>query len=123
MPEGPEVKITTDFLSKFTNKTFSNIAILSGRYTNKDISGLDDVFLPATIKEVNCKGKFIYFTLSSKVNDTCQKYFYLFSTLGMTGMWTEKESKHSRFVIYFDDETKLFFNDIRNFGTLKFVHS
>jgi formamidopyrimidine-DNA glycosylase len=123
MPEGPEVKITTDFLSNFIGKTFSNILILSGRYLKKDIVGLDKVFLPAKIKEVNCKGKFIYFTLTSKVNDTCEKYFYLFSTLGMTGMWSKKETKHSRFSICFDDDTKLFYNDIRNFGTLKFVHS
>jgi len=121
MPEGPEVKITTDFLNNFVGKSFHSFAILSGRYTktggipNTEVAGL-----PAKISSVSCKGKFIYFTLADQVID---KTYYLFNTLGMTGMWSEKESKHSRFVIYFDDEKKLFFNDIRNFGTLKFVHS
>jgi len=123
MPEGPEVRITTDFLKTFIGKEFSNLAILSGRYAKKgDIPGLSDVFLPAKIVDVNCKGKFIYFTMQYKVNETCAKTFYMFSTLGMTGMWSHEKTKHSRFSILFDDETYLYYNDVRNFGTLKFVH-
>ena len=123
MPEGPEVKTTTDFLKSFIGKQFHTFSILSGRYTKKDIPGLEDVILPAKICDVSCKGKFIYFILSYKVNETCEKYFYLFNTLGMTGMWTDKKTKHSRFCLFFDDESILYFNDIRSFGTLKFVHS
>ena len=124
MPEGPEVKITTDFLKSYAGKQFHTMSILSGRYSKKgDVPGLEEVSLPAKIADVNCKGKFIYFTLSYKVNETCEKYFYLFNTLGMTGMWTDKKTKHSRFCFFFDDESALYFNDIRSFGTLKFVHS
>lgn len=117
MPEGPEVRITTDFLSKFVNTSFSSVSILSGRYTKKDIAGLSEVVFPATIKSVDCKGKFIYFTLINK-----DKEYYLFSTLGMSGAWSNKQTKHSRFAFDLEDENKLYFNDIRNFGTLKFVH-
>jgi len=121
MPEGPEVKITTDFLNNFVGKSFHSFAILSGRYTKTDgIPNTEVAGLPAKISSVNCKGKFIYFTLTDEI---LNKKYYLFNTLGMTGMWSEKESKHSRFVIYFDDDTRLFYNDIRNFGTLKFVHA
>jgi formamidopyrimidine-DNA glycosylase len=123
MPEGPEVKTTTDFLSNYKKQTFSSMAILSGRYSKKDMTGIESVFLPATVETVECKGKFIYFTLSHNVNKTCKKHFYLFSTLGMTGMWTDKETKYSRFVMYFDNDSRLYFNDIRNFGTLKFVYT
>ena len=118
MPEGPEVRITTDFLSKFVNTSFSSVSILSGRYTKKDIVGLSEAVFPATIKSVDCKGKFIYFTLTNK-----DKEYYLFSTLGMSGLWSNKQTKHSRFAFALEGENKLYFNDIRNFGTLKFVHN
>ena len=119
MPEGPEVRITTDFLNKFTGKTFHSFAVLSGRYSKTGgIPNTDIAYLPAKIESVNCKGKFIYFSLTDKV--TSKKY-YLFSTLGMSGMWSRKKTKHSRFCIFFDDEDVLYYNDIRNFGTLKFV--
>lgn len=117
MPEGPEVRITTDYLSKFINMSLISVSILSGRYTKKDIVGLKESDFPATIKDVNCKGKFIYFTLTSNDMD-----YYLFSTLGMSGLWSDKKTKHSRFAFNLAEENKLYFNDIRNFGTLKFVH-
>lgn len=121
MPEGPEVRKTTDFLTNFIGKQFSRFAIISGRYTKTDdgIPNTSDVaILPAKIESVNCKGKFIYFTLSYEKNN---KNYYLFNTLGMTGMWSLEKTKHSRFVIFFDDETELYYNDVRNFGTLKFI--
>jgi formamidopyrimidine-DNA glycosylase len=119
MPEGPEVRITTDFLSTFKGKSFSSFAVLSGRYSKK--GGIPNDFiaaLPATIKSVDCKGKFIYFTFSC--ND--DKEYYLFSTLGMTGIWSREKTKHSRFCIFFDDDDILYYNDVRNFGTLKFTN-
>lgn len=118
MPEGPEVRTTTDFLKTFTGKELSGLGILSGRYAKKGGIPNDEIcVLPATFKEANCKGKFIYMTFSAE-----DKIFYLFSTLGMTGMWSNKRSKHSRFVMFFDDAPELYYNDVRNFGTLKFVN-
>ena len=120
MPEGPEVKITTDFLNNFTGKSFHSFAVLSGRYTKTDgVPNTNFAYLPAKIESVNCKGKFIYFSI---VNGANSKKYYLFSTLGMTGMWSRKKTKHSRFCIFFDDKDVLYYNDIRNFGTLKFVN-
>jgi len=119
MPEGPEVRITTDFLNQFAGKSFNSFGILSGRYAKK--GGIPDdhiAYLPAKIESVDCKGKFIYFNISY---DKGNKNYYLFNTLGMTGMWSRKKTKHSRFCIFFDDEDILYYNDIRNFGTLKFV--
>lgn len=117
MPEGPEVRTTTDFLTNYAGKTLTGFATLSGRYLKKgEIPGENCFSLPAIVKSVDCKGKFIYFTLSD-----ANKEYYLFSTLGMTGMWTNIKTKHSRFLMFFDDESILYYNDIRNFGTLKFV--
>ena len=93
MPEGPEVKTTTDFLNKFAGKQLSGFTVLSGRYLKKE-EGIPNmgntVVLPATLKSVNCKGKFIYFNFSY---DKDNKNYYLFSTLGMTGMWTTEKNK------------------------------
>jgi len=40
----------------------------------------------------------------------------------MTGSWSSSQQKHSRAQVHLDDGTSVFFNDIRNFGTLKYVH-
>ena len=128
MPEGPEVKKTTDFLKGYIGKYLAGVTLKSGRYLKKkEIPGWILNQKPAKLTNVNCKGKFIYFTFQED-----NKEFYLFSTLGMTGMWTDKMTKHSRVSLSFienenDDPNvdweDLYFNDIRNFGTLKFVHT
>lgn len=46
----------------------------------------------------------------------------LWITYGMSGQWTLEKTKHSAFEIVFSPKSeKLFFNDPRHFGTLKFV--
>lgn len=125
MPEGPEVRITTDFLKNYIGKYLSSVGLKSGRYyKKKEIPGWMCYNKPSKLIDVNCKGKFIYFTFQEG-----GKEFYLFSTLGMSGMWTDKMTKHSRVSLSFlekeDDDPnvdweELYFNDIRNFGTLKF---
>ena len=116
MPEGPEVKKTVDWLQKFKGKTLKSVGILSGRYGKKqEIPGWERFDFPVLLKDVNCKGKFIYFTFDD------QKEYYMFNTLGMSGMWSNVHSKHSRVVFFFEDSEPLYFTDIRNFGTLKIV--
>ena len=57
------------------------------------------------------KGKFIYWITSSGV---------IFSTLGMTGTYKTKDNKYARVRWTFDDNTEIYYSDMRNFGTLKF---
>ena len=60
MPEGPEVKKTTNMISKFLkNKKLKKITINSGRY--KKSKGFNTFInqLPLTVKSINCYGKFI----------------------------------------------------------------
>lgn len=66
------------------------------------------------MSDVSCKGKFIYIVL--------QNDWTIWNTLGMTGSWSSKQVKHSRAEIILDNGTSVFFNDARNFGTLKYVH-
>jgi formamidopyrimidine-DNA glycosylase len=118
MPEGPEVKLNTDFLSKqLVGKLISEIKILSGRYQRHGpFSGYDKMksrFL--IVSEVACKGKFIYF----KFQDGSS----LWSTLGMSAAWQKMHTKHSRVNIKTNYGNQVFFNDIRNFGTLKYVET
>ena len=118
MPEGPEVTIVTKQLN-FTvqNKVIKDIELLSGRYTKKEPSGFTD-FVDGAINHesqkvlgVHNKGKFIYWLTSSGV---------IFSTLGMTGTYKTKDNKYARVKWVFDDDTEIYYSDMRNFGTLKF---
>jgi len=126
MPEGPEVKFLVDKLKrKINNKDMLNIKILNGRYKKKIFTGykLLKNLLPLKVKEILCKGKFIYITFY----DTD---ITLYNTLGMSGMWisenkTDKQQhdgyygkKHNNIMLVFENIT-YYFNDMRNFGTLK----
>jgi formamidopyrimidine-DNA glycosylase len=116
MPEGPEVRRYGQSLAKaVSQKTLQQINVLSGRYTKKMIPGIHDILddLPAKVTGVGVHGKFLYWMLN---ND-----FYVWNTLGMTGHWSPEKRKHSRVEFCLSDGTKVYFNDQRNFGTLKFV--
>ena len=119
MPEGPEVRKTVDWLQKFKGKTLKNIGIISGRYgKKKEIPGWQRFDYPVVLKDVQCKGKFIYFTFSDEKSD-----YYMFNTLGMSGMWSNVYGKHARVAFFFADAELLYYIDTRNFGTLKVVSS
>lgn len=128
MPEGPEVKKIVDQMSKvLSGKTLYQVQILTGRYQKKAPDGLLDFspHMPVVITDVKCKGKFIYF-----LTDTD---WTIWNTLGMSGSWLKTDSKdyegdHLRARFYFNDGTisyddpeVVYFKDMRNFGTLKFV--
>lgn len=115
MPEGPEVRTYRDQLREFViGKEINSIDILSGRYLNKSPEGLLKFksLLPIKITNVDCKGKFLYF--STENPDVT-----IWSTLGMTGSWGSDPTKHSRVKFTLNDGL-LFFTDIRNFGTIHF---
>ena len=119
MPEAPEVKTTVDWLQSFKGKTLKHVGIISGRYgKKKEIPGWDRFSFPVLLKDIQCKGKFIYFTFSDEVAD-----FYMFNTLGMSGMWSNTHSKHGRVAFFFSDAEPLYYTDVRNFGTLKVVNT
>ena len=99
MPEGPEVKKTVDWLQNFRGKTLKSVGIISGRYGKKqEIPGWSRFQYPVLLKDVNCKGKFIYFTFNDQQED-----YYMFNTLGMSGMWTNVHSKHARVCFFFEE--------------------
>jgi DNA-formamidopyrimidine glycosylase len=92
MPEGPEVKTIVDGLEKELTRANLKQIIFSdtGKYRDKvpvNFRQLEES-LPIKIKDVKCKGKFIYFSFD---ND-----FYIGNSLGMTGFWrmSDDNDKH-----------------------------
>lgn len=145
MPEGPEVRRSTEALAKkLVGKRLANAFIgKHGRYVTSLPTGFKE-FLgelrgrgSPTITEVNCKGKFMWWKLEfdRKPGDPVRvdDPWYLWITYGMSGQWNDSESPYTAFGIYyghvFDGNNNfvqppgLYFNDIRHFGTLKFVNS
>ncbi len=117
LPEGPEVKIVSESLGRaLQGRSIVDISYLYGRYTKHGSPvGHDEIslVLPSVVSEVSCKGKFIYIQLANN--------WSIWNTLGMTGSWSSVQQKHSRAQFHLDDGSSVFFNDIRNFGTLKYV--
>lgn len=115
MPEGPEVKkVGVSLAKRLSNKRIESIEIVSGRYTKKSPSGLSEISQLLPIRIIGCgvHGKFIYFI--------CEDEWSIWNTLGMTGTWSPVENKYTRLKIKVDDGY-VFYNDMRNFGTIKFV--
>ncbi len=115
MPEGPECRRIGEALAKrLSGRTITSINVLSGRYESKPPSGIDELSanLPISIVGAGVHGKFLYWILKDE--------YSVWNTLGMTGGWSESEEKHSRVKISLNDGA-VYFNDMRNFGTIKFV--
>ncbi len=119
MPEIVEVCLTAIYLNYvLKNKELTDINVLSGRYTKKNIVGLSTIKakLPLKIKKVNSKGKFMWFELEDD--------FIIMNTFGLTASWGFKERTNSRVAFKIKDTVKntnknLYFIDPRNFGTLE----
>lgn len=76
------------------------------------------------VEAVDVKGKFMWWTLRAQ-----DKTWYAWCTYGMSGQWSRTAGKHVAFIVEHNasgklissDQQKLFFNDQRRFGTIKFV--
>ena len=116
MPEGPECRRIADGLAMIVSgKKILNVEILSGRYIKKPISGIEKfkANLPLTIAGAGVHGKFIYLI--------CEKEFSVWNTLGMSGSWKTTQGKYSRIRFDLSGGESVYFDDMRNFGTVKMV--
>lgn len=118
MPEGPEVRVITDWLSN----NFEGFII---RDNSKFPSIKNYVIL-----SINCKGKQIFIEL---INNQFNR-LYLNIRLGMTGKFSLTEGKHTRFWLSLESYQligynlttniiKLYFDDTRNFGAVELLSS
>tara|TARA_Y100001934_G_C12197337_1_gene699420 strand:+ start:104 stop:916 length:813 start_codon:yes stop_codon:yes gene_type:complete len=118
MPEGPELRVTCDNLNKIlTNQIINDFKILSGRYfPNERNPNFYNEFvdnLPLSIKEINVKGKLLYFILE---ND-----WIILNTMGMSGRWTNIFQKHCHIELNYNEKESMWFCDPRRFGTIKIL--
>lgn len=117
-PEAPEVKLIVEEMDKkFKNSILKDIAILGGRYLrhNRPVGYkkfLED--LPSKILDFNNKGKFIWITMENGS--------YIWITFGLTGQLSTEKDKHSH-IKFETNKGNFYFEDMRNFGTIKFVFS
>tara|TARA_R110000851_G_scaffold25240_14_gene72949 strand:- start:7726 stop:8547 length:822 start_codon:yes stop_codon:yes gene_type:complete len=116
IPEGPEVrKITEGLAAAISGQTLISTDIISGRYTKKEPSDWEVLKnkLPLKVVGAGVHGKFCYWLCSDEI--------FIYSTLGMTGSWNDHEKSHPRITFSFSSGKKVYFNDQRNFGTIKVV--
>ena len=121
MPEGPECKyIASSLNSLISGQRLHSIKIHGGRYLRHGPPTGFTSFLDTLdgdeiiIQSVNVHGKFIWWTFSGG--------WTLLNTLGMSGQWLVAETPQDHCHLEFNcGETKIWFRDIRNFGTLRFV--
>lgn len=132
MPEGPEVIITTQYLgTKLKGKYITGMKIIGGRYFSKNseentskkkiLFGKDYCLSSKlNIIDIKSKGKFIYFILKNENDEDV----YMLNTLGLTGQWSFYNDKQARIIFTIkngEKEYKLYFVDMRNFGTVEFT--
>lgn len=125
MPEGPELANSRDKLKKLLEGQIIVEASpgLAGRYLTHPPVGFEDFVehssrAPFTVVQVSTHGKFMWWKMVSS-QTTC----YLHCTYGMSGGWYRSPTKHTAFIFEYTEGSKLFFNDPRHFGTIKFVYS
>jgi len=120
MPEITEVLMTSHYLlSNIKNYNITKLNILSGRYTHQDLDGLS-IFkknLPLKIKNIDTKGKLLWFVLENSKKEK----LYMICNFGLTGEWAfeKKNSARVELKVSKDDKEKsVYFIDDRNFGII-----
>lgn len=125
MPESPECfTIAQQLHFNLRGLQLTKITPLTDKFPLSLFGGLT---LPATLQEVQAKGKLIRFTfLSGLVENTPnRKVVYMYSNLGMTGEWGCVQKKHSHVYFKFEHPEKktphmsVFYTDMRRFGRLE----
>ena len=123
MPEGPEVRITTEQLHELlAGKVVHELNFVDGKYTVTPPDGYTefDLHTPVKLNSVSCKGKTMCFCFES-VSDG--KVFYAFHSLMMSGRWTKKWDKYCKWYIETVCGTTMWFSDPRALGTIRFTSS
>lgn len=118
MPEGPEVKIVSDYVNEALHgHTISSIECISDPYKAKYGLLVDKLqgFLPFSFHPTFCVGKATYLLLD--------EHNYFSYHLGMTGFWSSKQGSHAHLKLTTSTGLSMFFHDTRRFGNIKIVPS
>ncbi len=114
MPEGPEVKIASDYFNEFFSPSKKiKFEIISDYYYKKYCNVFNTISSNLeTFNPTFTVGKNIFLELT---NDEIFNFH-----LGMTGGWSNELIKHCHFRV-FDGNNELFFRDVRKFGNMKII--
>lgn len=122
MPEGPELRYSRDFLRRILlgQEITGFQRCHTGRYSVKLPEGFEEASsrLPFLVESIDTRGKFIWWTLVAKDGS----HWYMHNTYGMSGGWFKEAGRHTCLIAEVGDR-RIFFNDPRHFGTVKFVGS
>ena len=117
MPEGPEVKIISDYINqKLHTQRIESIECISIPYREKYTRLVEEInkLLPQKFTLSFCRGKSTFIKLGI---DTYMAYH-----LGMTGYWSTIKRKHAHLKIVSGAST-LYFHDTRRFGNIKIINN
>ena len=114
MPEGPEVKIASDYFNVFfSNSKWMKFEIISEYYHKKYFNTFkiinQNLIIPKSTYTV---GKNIFLNLEDNLIANLH--------LGMTGGWSNTAQKHCHFRV-FSANKELFYKDVRKFGKIKII--
>ena len=90
-------------------------ADIAGKFAKKTIKGLDKApkFIGKTLNRVDCKGKLLYFVFDEDHAISCN--------FGMAAQWSKAKNKHTCFSLTFENAGKIYFNDMRHFGSIELL--
>lgn len=116
MPELPEVEtIRRDLTKKILHKKISHLEIKKRKIIKSNLLNFKKILLKNSFTKISRIGKLLIFHLADKKN-------YLLTHLRMTGQLIyEQTGQYTHFIFTFSDQSKLYFNDLRQFGYLKIV--
>lgn len=117
MPEAGEVRIIVDGLTHLLGgKKLTHIEINEkSRYHKKTPDGFTEFTraLPTKLVKVDAHGKFVWWEFANG--------WHIWQTLGLSGGWFLEPKSYSGVVITMSDKRKMYYDDQRHFGTLKFI--
>ena len=117
MPEGPEVRIVSEYLNRcLENETIEKIECVSLPYEIKYGELIKEIntFLPQKFNKSFCRGKATFIKL-------CENTYFSYH-LGMTGYWSDKKNNHAHLKLRSKNKI-LYFHDTRRFGNIKVIDS
>ena len=116
MPEGPEVKIASDYFNQyFDNNHRLSFMLLTDYYINK----YSKLFTIVNQKLMHNQKSF---TIGKNIFLRLKNNLLFNIHLGMTGGWSVDSVKHCHFYIT-DGVKKIYFKDVRKFAKMKIVSS
>ena len=119
MGEGPEARLTTEFLRKYlVGSRIIGWNFLSGKFVEEIPEGFDEfeAELPVTVKSVDCKGKMIYIVARGD-----QKTFFIVHHMKVTGRWQKISDYYCTCAVEVEGKDPLWFRDTKDYAEFDFT--